>query len=129
MGSRIAVENSNIGSKAPPGMPVPRWWWVCDATPGSRISALRPEQQEQAIWSPPPTGTPLDFERHIKPLFRPTDRNSMKFAFDLWSEADVTKHRDAILSRLKSGTMPCDGAWPAEKLAIFETWLKDHSVA
>jgi len=128
-GSRIAVENSNIDSKPRPGMPVPRWWWVCDATPGSRLSALRPEQQEQAVWSPPPSGTPLDFEHHIKSLFRPMDRNSMKFAFDLWSEADVTKHGDAILSRLKSGTMPCDGAWPAEKLTIFETWLKDRPVA
>jgi CDGSH-type Zn-finger protein/truncated hemoglobin YjbI len=128
-GSRIAVENSTPGATPPPNMPVPRWWWVCDATPGSRPSALAPLQQEPAVWSPPPTGTPLDYERHIKPLFRPMDRNSMKFAFDLWSEADVTKHGDAILSRLKSGTMPCDGAWPAEKLAIFETWLRDHSVA
>jgi hypothetical protein len=110
-------------------MPVPRWWWVCDATPGSRPSALAPpEQQEQAVWSPPPTDTPLNFERHIKPLFRAMDRNSMKFVFDLWSEADVTKHGEVILSRLKNGTMPCDGAWPAEKLTVFERWLRDYKM-
>ncbi len=40
-GSRIAVENSQPGAHPPPHMPVPRWWWVCDATPGSRVSALR----------------------------------------------------------------------------------------
>ena len=39
-GSRIAVENSTSGANPPPHMPVPRWWWVCDATPGSRLSAL-----------------------------------------------------------------------------------------
>ena len=30
-GSRIAVENSQPGVHPPPHMPVPRWWWVCDA--------------------------------------------------------------------------------------------------
>jgi hypothetical protein len=69
-------------------------------------------------------GESLDFDTHIKPLFRPMDRNSMKFAFDLWREADLLEHGAAILSRLKSGTMPCDGAWPPEKVAVFETWLK-----
>jgi hypothetical protein len=39
-GTRIAVENSTPGAKPPRHMPVPRWWWVCDATPGSRVSAL-----------------------------------------------------------------------------------------
>ena len=128
-GSRLAVENSAQGAKPPPNMPVPRWWWVCDATPGSRPNALAPELQEAAAWSPPPTGQPLNFEHHIKPLFRPMDRNSMKFAFDLWSEADVTKHGEAIFARLKNGTMPCDGAWPAEKLDILDRWLKNRPIA
>lgn len=34
------------------------------------------------------------------------NRNSINFAFDLWSESDVVKHGDAILPRLKGGTMP-----------------------
>ncbi len=35
-GTRIAVENSQGDSRPPEGMPVPRWWWVCDATPSAR---------------------------------------------------------------------------------------------
>jgi hypothetical protein len=50
------------------------------------------------------------------------DRNSMLFAFDLWKEADVAMHRQQILLRLRAGTMPCDGAWPDEKIALFERW-------
>jgi CDGSH-type Zn-finger protein/truncated hemoglobin YjbI len=124
-GSRIAVENSQSDGHPPPNMPVPRWWWVCDATPGARISALaQPEKSLTASASLAPDETPT-FANHVKPLFRPMDRNSMKFAFDLWNEGDLRLHGDAILARLKAGTMPCDGAWPAERVAIFERWLRD----
>jgi hypothetical protein len=51
------------------------------------------------------------------------DRNSMKFAFDLWQVDDVRKHSTAILQRLEAGTMPCDGGWPAEKMVTFERWV------
>ncbi len=30
------------------------------------------------------TDKPLSFEQHFKPLFREGDRQSMKWAFDLW---------------------------------------------
>jgi hypothetical protein len=66
---------------------------------------------------------PLHFEEHIKPLFRERDRDSMDFAFDLWSLEDVSTHADAILDRLEAGTMPCDGAWPAERVAVFRGWI------
>jgi hypothetical protein len=66
---------------------------------------------------------PLHFEEHIKPLFRERDRDSMRFAFDLWSPDDVSTHADAILDRLEAGTMPCDGAWPAERVAVFRRWI------
>ncbi len=49
----------------------------------------------------------------------------MRFAFDLWSVPDVRTHAQAILARLRAGTMPCDGAWPAEKVAIFERWVSE----
>jgi hypothetical protein len=65
---------------------------------------------------------PLGFERDIKPLFRERDRESMRFQFDLWSLADVSTYADAILERLEAGTMPCDGAWPAEQVATFRRW-------
>jgi hypothetical protein len=72
----------------------------------------------------PAADTPLDFEQHIKPLFRERDRESMQFAFDLWSQADVSAHADAILQRLEQGTMPCDEAWPAERVAVFRHWVE-----
>ena len=65
----------------------------------------------------------LSFERDIKPLFREKDRTSMSRAFDLWSATDVAAHGQAIIARLKDGSMPCDGAWPADKVDTFATWL------
>jgi hypothetical protein len=73
---------------------------------------------------PPDTDGPLDFGQHIKPLFRERDRDSMKFAFDLWSAGDVSAHADAILKQLEEGTMPCDGAWPADRVAVFRGWVE-----
>jgi hypothetical protein len=66
---------------------------------------------------------PVHFEEDIKPLFRERDRDSMEFAFDLWSLDDVSTHADAILERLEAGTMPCDGAWPAERVTVFRQWI------
>jgi hypothetical protein len=65
----------------------------------------------------------MHFEQDIKPLFRERDRNAMRFALDLWSHDDVSTHADAILGRLEAGTMPCDGAWPAERVALFRQWI------
>jgi hypothetical protein len=47
----------------------------------------------------------------------------MQWAFDLWSYDDVIRNSDAILERLRSGTMPCDGAWSDEQVAVFQTWI------
>jgi len=67
---------------------------------------------------------PPRFETQIKPMFRERDRRSMEFAFDLWSYDDVSQNADAILDRLEAGTMPCDGAWPKEQVAIFKRWVE-----
>jgi hypothetical protein len=66
---------------------------------------------------------PLSFETDIKPLFRERDQRSMAFAFDLWSYDDVSEHADAILARLKPGSMPCDGAWPRAQVERFGHWV------
>ena len=66
---------------------------------------------------------PIGFEEHIKKMFRPRDRQSMRFAFDLWSYDDVTAHADDILARVREGTMPCDGPWPKEQLDTFQNWV------
>jgi hypothetical protein len=66
---------------------------------------------------------PPSFERDVRPLFREKDRNSMLKAFDLWSYTDVQAHQDAIIGRLRDGTMPCDGAWPPGRVAAFQHWI------
>jgi hypothetical protein len=63
------------------------------------------------------------FERNVRPLFRQSDRESMRWAFDLWSYTDVKAHAAAIVERLRDGSMPCDGAWSAEKIAVFQRWI------
>jgi len=64
------------------------------------------------------------FETDIKPLFREGDRRSMEFAFDLWSYDDVSQNADAILGRLRNGSMPCDGAWPGDQVERFQGWIE-----
>jgi CDGSH-type Zn-finger protein/truncated hemoglobin YjbI len=123
-GSRIALENSEPGAKPPPDMPMPRWWWACDATPGARVSALDGDEQPAQPIELPGAKEQPSFERHIKPLFRERDRKSMKFAFDLWSYDDVRANAEAILERVKNGTMPCDGTWPKDWVATFERWAQ-----
>jgi hypothetical protein len=65
----------------------------------------------------------LSFERDIKPMFREKDRDSMRRAFDLFDYADVSQHADAIVGALRSGKMPCDGAWPGDKVERLQAWI------
>ena len=119
------MENSSKGAKPPEHMPMPHWEWNTAAgPPGSRVSALAPAEEEvEAPVILPAAGETVHFTEHIKPLFRRRDRQSMSFAFDLWSYEDVRAHADAILARVRAGTMPCDGAWPAEKVELFQRWI------
>jgi hypothetical protein len=71
----------------------------------------------------PEPGEPVGFAVHIKPLFRDRDRQSMSFAFDLWSYDDVRTRAGDVLSRLQGGSMPCDGAWSAARVEIFQRWI------
>ncbi len=123
-GSRLAVENSTVGAHPPLHMPMPHWDWGTAGAPGGRISALAPVQQEAEVVTLPTRDEPVHFALHIKPLFRQMDRQSMKWAFDLWSYKDVAEHADGILQRLQNGSMPCDGAWPQEKVEIFQRWIE-----
>jgi hypothetical protein len=63
------------------------------------------------------------YESDVRPLFRERDQRSMTFAFDLWAYDDVRTNADAILERLRSGSMPCDGAWPDEQVGLFQRWI------
>src|SRR5262245_42034925 len=122
-GSRLALENSQPGARPPANRPMPRWWWVCDATPGSRVSALAPTPDQPEARLPEPTER-VTFEAHIRPLFRQMDRQSMRFAFDLWAYDDVVRHAAEILRRVENGSMPCDGAWPKERVEVFRRWVE-----
>jgi hypothetical protein len=70
------------------------------------------------------TDEPISFEQHIKPLFRERDRQSMKWALDLWSRDDLVGNAEAILARLRDGTMPRDGAWSNDRIALLQDWVE-----
>ncbi len=127
-GSRLAVENSQTDATPPEHMPMPRWGWNTAAgPPGSRISALAADRTNVAPATAPllipAAGEPVRYDPHIKQLFRPQDRTSMLFVFDLWTYEDVRQHHAAILDRLQAGTMPCDMAWPDQHVELFRTWI------
>lgn len=76
----------------------------------------------------PPQSAPLSFETNIKGLFRENpDRSSMLAIaqFDLHKFEDVRDRADDILAKLEDGSMPCDGRWSEEKIAIFRKWMED----
>jgi hypothetical protein len=64
------------------------------------------------------------FDQDIKALFREKDRESMLSRFDLWACDDVRENANPILTILKAGRMPCDGAWPDDRIALFERWTQ-----
>jgi hypothetical protein len=68
---------------------------------------------------------PVHYEADIKPLFRARDQQAMKWALDLYSYTDVSQQADAILGKLRNGSMPCDGAWPADRVDLFDQWIRD----
>jgi CDGSH-type Zn-finger protein/truncated hemoglobin YjbI len=124
-GSRLAVENSQIGARPPEHMPMPHWDWNTAAgPPGSRVSAFAPASDDDQPIVLPADDEPLSFATHIKVLFRQHDRQSMKFTFDLWSCDDVRHHSAEIIERLTAGSMPCDGAWPPEQIQVFRRWVE-----
>jgi hypothetical protein len=103
--------------------PIPQWSWDTGAgRPAAQASDEAPGPEEPPVVLPA-ADEPVNFEAHVKPLFRERDRRSMQFAFDLWSADDVRDHGADILARLQDGSMPCDGTWAPEWVAVFERWL------
>ena len=108
--------------------PPPAWDWGPAGPPEetpeqTTVLATTGVDDQEAIPLPGPDET-VSFEANIKPLFREHDRESMTWAFDLWSHDDVQAHAGDILQQLSSGTMPCDGAWPADRVAVFKRWTE-----
>ncbi len=65
----------------------------------------------------------LSFEAAVRALFRQIDVDAMSYVFDLWAYDEVVEHAEAIYIRLTEGSMPCDGAWPAEDIEKFRRWI------
>ena len=70
---------------------------------------------------------PLSFAKDIRPLFRdkPDIIAMKKYGLDLSSYAEVKAQAAAIYGTLQDASMPCDGAWPSERIAIFKTWMDE----
>jgi CDGSH-type Zn-finger protein len=112
---------------------VPAWAWTPAGPPSPAPAAATTGADTDAGPAPavtlPGPGEPVSFAAHIKPMFRAKDRQSMQFAFDLWSYDDARAHAAGILSRLSDGTMPCDGAWPSAQVEVFRRWTESGTPA
>lgn len=69
----------------------------------------------------------LSFAKDIRPLFRDDpDVSSMKdYGLDLSSYSHVKTKAQSIYATLVDGSMPCDGAWPADRIALFKKWMDE----
>jgi hypothetical protein len=65
------------------------------------------------------------FAQDIRPLFRDDDVEAMEYAFDLREYQDVKARAADICERLADGSMPCDGPWSAEQIALFRHWMDE----
>jgi len=101
----------------------PAWDWGPAGPPAEAPLQTSAVDDQEAIPLPGPD-EPVGFEANIKPLFREHDRASMEFAFDLWSRDDVQANAADILGQLSSGSMPCDGAWPADRVEVVKRWTE-----
>jgi truncated hemoglobin YjbI len=121
--SRHALENSEPAAKPPEKLNAPRWDWGAAGPPPAPAETDQQAQEQPGPPLPGPAET-VSFAAHIKPLFRQRDRQSMTFAFDLWSCDDVAARAADILGRLGNGSMPCDGPWPNDKIEVFRRWTE-----
>jgi nitrite reductase/ring-hydroxylating ferredoxin subunit/uncharacterized membrane protein len=104
---RIAIRPNDAGKTWPPPPIAP------SAAPQERLVKTTVKEA---------TMTP-GFSQDIRPLFRDTDVRSMIQAFDLSNYDSVKAHAEAIYGRVADGTMPCDGAWPQERIALLRAWI------
>lgn len=68
----------------------------------------------------------LSFAKDIRPLFRDHDVSAMKpFGLDLSSYDVVKSKAQHVYGAVQKGSMPCDGAWPADQVALFKKWMDE----
>jgi hypothetical protein len=68
--------------------------------------------------------TGVSFVNDIEPLFSQRDQEAMLIMFDLWDVESVRENAEAILEQVESGRMPCYGAWPEDRVALFRRWME-----
>ena len=101
----------------------------CHAQSNAKLALLQPKLGIPEVTLIPKITMSEDFcpqfSRDIRPLFRPYDIAMMIMVrdLDLGSYEAVSQHGGLILSRLRDGSMPCDGPWPNSDIALFEQWL------
>ena len=95
---------------------------------GTELTKTRSTNVTETTELPGPD-QPVSFAAHIRPLFRERDLQAMSWAFDLGSHDDVRANAETILGRLAAGRMPCDGAWPAERVEVFRRWTRTGTPA
>ena len=69
----------------------------------------------------------VSFASDIRPLFRDSpDVDFMQgYRLDLSSYADVKERVAEIYEALANGSMPCDEAWPKDRLELFKQWMDE----
>jgi len=67
----------------------------------------------------------LNLAEDTRPPFRDDDVEAMRYALDLSDHEHVRTYVESIDEHSADGSMPCDGAWPAEQLALFRRWVDD----
>ena len=65
--------------------------------------------------------------KDIRPLFRndPVVSAMTEHGLDLSSYSDVKAKAQAIYATLLNGSMPCDGAWPTDRVTLFKEWMDE----
>ncbi len=125
-GSQVAMADAPPADAQPgPARPA-AWGWGPAGPPEAAAPAGQDGRDGQDGQQPalPGPGDTVTFAAHVKPLFRERDRQSMSFAFDLWSADNVRAHAADILQRLQDGSMPCDSPWPDERIEVFRRWTQ-----
>jgi hypothetical protein len=69
----------------------------------------------------------LSFATDIRPLFRdePDVKTMKRMGLDLSSYEGVKAQAEGIYARLEDGSMPCDGEWPKDQVALFKRWMDE----
>jgi hypothetical protein len=68
----------------------------------------------------------LTYTHDIRPLFRDQDLACMSRRGVLLGDVQWMcrpTHAQTVYAALSSGAMPPDGAWPAERIALFKSWM------